>query len=140
MKKLDLDQVADEFDIISGETHLFYNTETEEFDWYNEYADMEDDDPEQFDEDCWVAAPSQYDINEYAIMERFAESVEDTRSSELLQVALNGKGAFRRFKDTLQIIGLADAWYAFRHEAFVEIARDWCIQNDLPYVESDTRK
>ena len=96
MKKLDLNEVAEEFEMIDGETRLFYNTETGEFDSYSDYNDFDDGDPERFEEDCWVAAPSQRDINEYDIMADFAGTVTDPRKSELLCVALEGRGAFRR--------------------------------------------
>ena len=38
MKKLDLKIAAEEFEIIDGETQLFYNKETAEFEFYNDYA------------------------------------------------------------------------------------------------------
>ena len=40
MKKLDLNKAADEFEIISSETSLFYNVKTGEFEWHNEYMDI----------------------------------------------------------------------------------------------------
>jgi aminoglycoside 6'-N-acetyltransferase I len=51
----------------------------------------------------------------------------------VLAVALQGRGAFRRFKDTLQRVGLIEDWYAFKHNAFVKLARDWCEENELLY-------
>ena len=134
MKKLDLNEAADEFDMIGSETHLFYNTETGEFDFYSEFMDAEDADAEKFDDGCWIAAPSQWDIDEYNMMVRFTADVSDPRSYELLSVALEGKGAFRRFKDTLQRLGLTEKWYAFRHEEYVDIAREWCDENHIPYI------
>ena len=101
MIKLDLDKAADEFEMIDSETRLFYNTETGDFDFYSDFMDPGDADTEKFEEDCWISAPSQYEIDEYDIMARFASTVTDPRSNELLSVALEGKGAFRRFKDTL---------------------------------------
>jgi hypothetical protein len=84
MKKLDLNMVAGEFEIIDSETNLFYNTETGEFDWYRDSMDLEDDDPERFEEDCWIRCPDQRDIGEYSIMVDFVETVSDPRANELL--------------------------------------------------------
>ena len=53
MKKLDLSKAAEEFEIIDSETNLFYNTETGEFDFFNEYADTEFDDSEKFEDDYY---------------------------------------------------------------------------------------
>jgi len=57
MKRLDLDDAAEEFEMIDSETHLFYNIATGEFDFYNYFMDSEDEDTERFEEDCWIAAP-----------------------------------------------------------------------------------
>jgi predicted enzyme related to lactoylglutathione lyase len=135
MKEADLNEIAEEFEMISDETHLFYNTETGEFDFYADFMEPGDADAEKFEEDCWVAAPSQRDIGEYGMMSDFTDTVTDPRKNELLRVALEGRGAFRRFKDTLHRVGLTEQWYAFRRAAYVELAREWCEENEIPYDE-----
>ena len=142
MKKLDLNKAAEEFEMIDSETYMYYNTETGEFDYYTEFmlADLPGEiDTEKFEDDEWIAAPSQRDLNEYSIMEDFAENVSDSRANELLCVALEGKGAFRRFKDTLHRVNLTDEWYAFKHNAYVDIAREWCEDNDIPYIDVEPK-
>jgi len=135
MKKLDLTTAAEEFEMIDGETHLFYNVETGEFDFYGDYMDAADADAEKFDGAEWIAAPRQQELGEYGIMTEFAETVSNPRKNELLCVALNGRGAFRHFKDTLHQVGLANEWYAFKRQAYVEIAREWCEENGIEYCE-----
>jgi len=137
MKKADLNEIAEEFEMISEETHLFYSMETGEFDFYNEFIGPDGEDPERFEEDCWIAAPNQRDIGEYDIMSDFTDTVTDPRKNELLCVALEGRGAFRRFKDTLHRVDLTEQWYTFKRSAYVELAREWCEENDIPY-DSDT--
>ena len=140
MKKLNLNTAAEEFEMIDAETYMYYNTETGEFDYYTEFmlADSPGEiDIEKFEDDEWIPAPSQRDLDEYSIMEDFAESITDTRANELLCVALDGKGAFRRFKDTLRRVDLEEAWYAFKRKAYVELAREWCEENGIEYVEGD---
>jgi RimJ/RimL family protein N-acetyltransferase len=126
--------VAGEFDMVNSETYLFYNRVTGEFDFYNEYMDMEDDDSEKYEDDMWIAAPSQRDLDEYSIMEDFIDTVLDSQKKELLSVAVEGRGAFRRFKDTLYRVDLVDEWYSFKHNAFVEIARQWCERHSIDYI------
>ena len=108
MEKLDLNIIAGEFDMINSECHLFFNTETYEFDYYSDYMDDDDIDINKFDDDDWIAAPSQQDLNEYRIMEDFICTVSDPRKNELLSTAIEDKGAFRRFKDTLHRVELTD--------------------------------
>ena len=141
MKMLDLKKAAEEFEIISSDTQLFYNIETGEFDYYSDFMDIDDADAEKFEDDAWICAPRQYDINEYDIMVDFTDTVTDPRKNELLSVSLEGRGAFRRFKDTLHRVGLVDEWYSFKHKAFMEIAREWCEENDIEYLDdTKTRK
>ena len=139
MKKLDLNKAAEEFETIDAETYMYYNTETGEFDFYTEFmlADLPGEiDTEKFEDDEWIAAPSQRDLNEYRIMEDFVGSVTDTRANELLFVALEGRGAFRRFKDTLRRVSLEEEWYAFKRKAYIEIAREWCEENEIEYIDN----
>ena len=133
--KLDLSMVADEFDMISHDTRVFFNIETGEFDYLCDFM-LNDGvtDAEKFDEEGWIRAPNHWDIDEYGIMVDFAEAVPNRRKSELLCDALDGKGAFRRFKDTLDRLGLDDEWYAFKKLAYIEIARQWCEEHGLDYT------
>ena len=142
MKKLDLNKVAEEFEIISDEHQLWYNLNTGEFEVYIDpmYTGM-DDDYEKYDGAEWIPAPDQRELDEYRIMVSFTGTVRDSQKKELLDVALEGRGAFRRFKDTLYRVGLTDEWYAYRHKAFVEKARSWCEWHEIDYVEdTDTDK
>jgi len=138
MKKpeLDLNVAAEEFETVSTGIDTFYNKKTGEFDFY-----IDEDctgiyiDANKFKDKAWVAVPSQQEFGEYHIMVDFVNTVSDPHKNELLCVALEGPGAFRRFKDTLHRVDLANEWYAFRREAFVEIARRWCEENKIKYFE-----
>ena len=81
----------------------------------------------------YVHLPNQYDIHEYRIMEQFAETVSDKQKQAELFRALRGKRPFRRFKDELNYFRLTSAYYDFRFLAFMEIAREWCEDNGIPY-------
>jgi hypothetical protein len=94
-------------------------------------------DASKFKDKDWVAAPSQYDIHEFRIMVDFVKTVSDSHKNELLSVALNGAGAFRKFKDTLARVNLTEEWRAFKRKTYVRIARGWCKENEIEYLESD---
>jgi hypothetical protein len=55
-------------------------------------------------------------------MERFARKYRDDRISRRLLGSIQGKGAFRRFKDTVFDLGIQDEWNEFRANEFEEIA------------------
>ena len=51
-----------------------------------------------------------------------------------LQRLIQGKGAFRRFKDYFLEMNIIQDWYNYRNEKYKEIAIDWCKQNELEYM------
>ena len=62
---------------------------------------------EQIDEGLnkrYFCLPSQYDIHEYSIMERFVWSLPEGAIQDRLEDAIRGRGAFRRFKDGISAI------------------------------------
>ncbi|MCQ1528301.1 UPF0158 family protein [Lutispora saccharofermentans] len=83
----------------------------------------------------YVELPDKWEINEYSIMERFCSSIENDRISDALFTAIRGRGAFRRFKDTLYRYGIEQDWYSFYEKALKEIAIDWCQHNNIDYIK-----
>lgn len=63
---------------------------------------------------------------EYGWMEEFAETVADARLRDRLEVALDGRGAFKRFKNVLlDFPEERERWFAFRDERLHAAAREW---------------
>jgi len=59
-------------------------------------------------------------------MEDFIATVEDEHLAELLEVAINGRGAFRRFKDVLlRYPEERERWFRFKDERMQERACEW---------------
>ena len=69
----------------------------------------------------------------YQDMEDFAEAITDERAGRRLARAIQGKGAFRRFKDELheEHPDLVSAWYAFRDARARRRAVQWLADNSL---------
>lgn len=84
--------------------------------------------------DKYVELPDKFEVNEYNIMEKFCFSLDNDKIMNELYSAISGKGAFRRFKDKVNRLGLVKHWESFREEAFKEIAVEWCEQNDISYI------
>jgi predicted nucleotidyltransferase len=62
----------------------------------------------------------------YGDMEDFIARVSDRRAHDLLGRAIEGRGAFRRFKDTLlEFPELREAWFAFHDARMRRRAIDW---------------
>ena len=84
--------------------------------------------------DDFLPLPTQYEIHEYDIMERFCESITDERVADDLLRRIRGSGAFRRFKDGVLRHGIADQWYQFRDRALESIAAKWLEMHEIPYT------
>jgi hypothetical protein len=81
----------------------------------------------------YIPLPSKFEIHEWSIMERFAQSHTDAAVSDELDAALHGRGAFRRFKDAVHRLGIADEWYRFRDAALEEIAIEFLEAHGIAY-------
>jgi hypothetical protein len=74
-------------------------------------------------------------------MADFAETITDERAGRRLTRAIQGKGAFRRFKDELheEYPDLLPAWYAFRDVRAKRRAVQWLADNSLIDDDAATR-
>jgi len=76
---------------------------------------------------------------QYRWMERFIPMVDDPQLREQLAAAIDGKGAFRRFKDVL--MGHAaerERWFAFRSERLRVFMEAWLTAHGLRSVPRPT--
>jgi len=109
--------------------------------WCRLWEDLEVGTAENEDEDerkvkalleSFVGVPQRTTREDYERMVEFAATVEDPHLRELLEVALNGRGAFRRFKDVL----LRDPderqrWFNFRDERIRRKIDTWLDHRGL---------
>ncbi|WP_181348002.1 UPF0158 family protein [Thalassobacillus sp. CUG 92003] len=89
-------------------------------------TEMEED-PERF-----ISLPDHFDIDDYRIMEAFCFTTEENKRNQLLN-CVRGKGAFRRFKDKINLLGIVDDWYAYKNEQYLEIAKEWCEAHGIKW-------
>lgn len=76
----------------------------------------------------------------YRDMADFVAEVPDRRAAELLDRAISGRGAFRRFKDTLfEFPDLREPWFRFRDARATRRAIDWLEFEQLVSPEDAER-
>jgi hypothetical protein len=76
---------------------------------------------------------------QYRWMERFIPMVDDTPLRSQLSQAIDGKGAFRRFKDVLMSYGPErERWFAFRSERLRIFMEAWLAANALRPIARPT--
>jgi hypothetical protein len=83
--------------------------------------------------DRMLELPDRVHIDEWRMMQDFAEEQEQCRCRPELLSAVRGAGAFRHFKNAIQRLGLEDSWYRYREAAFEQVAKDWLEENKIPY-------
>lgn len=132
--KVKLDEVIEALDFTNDEIEYYYNPDNGEIFMSNigEFENLNEDELDELFEKS-IMLPTRYDINEYEMMEDFTETIEDIRLQNQLYIALNGSGAFRRFKDTCINFDIIDNWYKFRDERYKELAINWCKENNIKY-------
>ena len=77
--------------------------------------------------------PDRYEIDEYGMMEGFISSLGDERAKDQLAIAIQGKGAFGRFKDAAHRLGVIDEWHRCRSEGYKRKAIRWCDAKGIEY-------
>src|SRR4051812_13115126 len=76
---------------------------------------------------------------QYRWMERYIPMVEDVELRAKLAVSIDGKGAFRRFKDVLMSYGAErERWFAFRSERLRIFMEAWLNAHALRAVPRPT--
>ena len=134
--KVKLSEVIDALEFTNDEIEYYYNPDTGEI-FMSNIGDFEDLDEDELDElfEKSIMLPTRYDINEYGMMEDFAETIKDVRLQNQLYISLNGSGAFRRFKDTCINFDIINDWYKFRDEKYKELAINWCRENHIEFEQ-----
>ena len=131
--KVKLSEVIDALEFTNNEIEYYYNPDAGEIFMSNigDFKNLDED--ELFEKSMML--PTRYDINEYGMMEDFAETIEDVRLQNQLYISLNGSGVFRRFKDTCINFDIINDWYKFRDEKYKELAINWCRENHIEFEQ-----
>lgn len=135
MKPIPLNKIVDELEMQNNSLYSFLNKETGEIvTVFTEVLEDEEYDYE-YDQEKYAKLPDCYDINEYIIMEKFCYTLEnDDMMNELLD-AIRGRGAFSRFRNRIQRMGVEEDWYQYRFQTYRRIAISWCENKSIPYSQ-----
>ena len=102
---IDLDELCETMENSSYEQEYFLDLETGEILFISDYLDDEESrelkDRIEEDFERYEQIPKAESYEGYQDMVDFIATIDNERLAELLEVAINGKGAFRRFKDVL---------------------------------------
>ncbi|MGH3143345.1 MAG: UPF0158 family protein, partial [Gaiellales bacterium] len=95
-------------------------------DYADEVDEADDAADDVEDPQRWLWVDSEGSRAGYRDMQRFIGTVEHPGAADRLSIAIEGRGAFRRFKDLLERWpDLQDRWYAFSEDRHRGRARAW---------------
>ncbi len=127
--KTSINKIIAGMESCNQESSFYYVSKT------NEIIIAEMMDEADFEFDDLIMLPNQAEINEYDMMATFVETLKEDDKKKILTVALNGPGAFRRFKDCVYDLGINKDWFRYRDIEYKKIAIKWCQDNNLQYID-----
>jgi len=83
----------------------------------------------------YARLPSRHEVNAWETLREFCLTVDSPMRRDRLLAAIQGRGAFRSFKNLASEYGLLDEWYAFEESELRRIACHWCEENGVPYAD-----
>ena len=135
--KVKLSDIIDAMEETSQDSEFFLDKENGEIVWLNDMI-MERDEFEEIskllDEHGCCRLPTSMEIHDYDIMVDFVNA-QSGEVFDRLASAIKGRGAFRRFRETLSWFGKEQDWYDFKAAAYKGIAIRWCEENDIEFDE-----
>ena len=120
LKAVDLKSLCEALEDHSDYTEWWLDPESGEVEpWPSDPASIDDLETHPAERD-WIRVEPLPSWESYDDLVEFTERVRDPRARDLLERAIAGRGAFRRFKDTLfEFPELREAWFGF-HDARME--------------------
>ena len=135
--KVKLTDIIDAIDMMDQYSEYFLDKETGEIEWISDMTMSREEREEiydRLDEHGFYRLPTSFEIRDYDIMEGFIYGMPEAVQGRMLST-IQGRGAFRRFKDMVNEMGIEQVWYDFRDDAYKRKAIRWCEENDIAYEE-----
>ena len=132
--KYPLSEIIENLEMQSSEIKYYFDKLENKFVFTMEGYDDDEENEKLLkavnDRKRFVPLPSEYELNEYEMMEKFT-TLQKEEIQKVLFKCLNGKGIFRRFKDKLFDLDIREDWFAFKNEQLKVVASDWVVEENL---------
>lgn len=135
--KVKISDIIDAMEMTDEYTEYFIDRETGEIEFINEMvmdSSEKEEISERLDEHGFYRLPTQFDIHDHEIMEDFVNRLKGDAHDQLSS-AIQGRGAFRRFKDGIIRLGIDQLWFDFRDSAYRRKAIECCEEEGIEYEE-----
>ncbi len=98
--------------------------------WQREIIELAN---EALDNDDFIEMGAAHEIDDYAMMRDFCDSISDVVISDQLHASIRGRGAFHHFRKSVEGLELLEQWNAFKRDEYKRAAIKWCEENNLNY-------
>ena len=135
--KVKLFDIINTIEMTDQYSEYFLDKETGEIEYISDMGmtwEEKEEVYDRLDKHGFFRLPTSFDIRDYDIMEDFVETLSGSAHDRLAS-AIQGRGAFGRFKDGVYDLGIDQQWYDFQTAAYRRIAAGWCEENGIEYGE-----
>ena len=98
--------------------------------WQREIIELAN---EALDSDDFIEMGAAHEIDVYAMMRNFCDSISDVVVADQLHASIRGRGAFQHFRRCVKELDLLEQWFAFKRDAYKIVAIEWCEENNINY-------
>lgn len=134
---VDLQDLCDAFEDYSLDHSYYLDLETGKIIFISEFMDTEE--AEELNEKVeegfgkrYISIPNESPEEGYENMEEFIETVKDLNLKEKLCIALDGRGAFRKFKNLLiDYPKERERWFKFKDGRLMERVKEWLEEEGI---------
>ena len=133
--KVKLSDIIDVMDVTDSYTENFLDAQTGKIEFINDMVMGQEEKEEiydRLDEHGFYRLPTSFDIRDYDIMEDFIAGMPEGVQGRMYD-AIQGRGAFHRFKDMINAMGIEKSWYDFHDDVYRQKAAQWCEENEIEY-------
>ena len=139
MHSINLDELRNAFEFVSSgpssQNFAYMCMDTGIIYWKSNVMDLEEEIPADLDtSDRYIAVPHKNDLQLGQSLALSFIDQEISHEYNFVASLFRKRGAYRRFKELLQSVGLLEKWFAFEANASDIALQNWCNENNIELV------
>jgi hypothetical protein len=139
MHSINLDELRNAFEFVSSgpssQNFAYMCMDTGIIYWKSNVMDLEEEIPADLDtSDRYIAVPHKNDLQLGQSLALSFIDQEIPHEYNFVASLFRKRGAYRRFKELLQSVGLLEKWFAFEANASDIALQNWCKENNIELV------
>jgi hypothetical protein len=139
MHSINLDELRNAFEFVSSgpssQNFAYMCMDTGIIYWKSNVMDLEEEIPADLEtSDRYIAVPHKNDLQLGQSLALSFIDQEIPHEYNFVASLFRKRGAYRRFKELLQSVGLLEKWFAFEANASDIALQNWCKENNIELV------